>query len=230
MKLKKLLIITVLISTTAILYGCSSSKINETSSDESNSTQSEMISDSTNSNTSSSSKNSDDSDNSKTKANSENKKDTNSNTNSNKKSTNSSAPKNSKTVSNDNVTQKPNKSTNDLIFKSKLGFSMQFPDNWKGKYKIKEDDEGLAVYFKSKDPKTPENRGLLFVIKKKYDSEEAEMFDSVCEKKFITVGNTTYLVGGPTDVPLDSTTTDINDFVSMIQESQKVIHTMKSIN
>ncbi|MBW6411690.1 hypothetical protein [Clostridium weizhouense] len=190
MKLKKLLIITVLISTTAILYGCSSSKINETSSDESNSTQSEMISD----------------------------------------STNSSAPKNSKTVSNDNVTQKPNKSTNDLIFKSKLGFSMQFPDNWKGKYKIKEDDEGLAVYFKSKDPKTPENRGLLFVIKKKYDSEEAEMFDSVCEKKFITLGNTTYLVGGPTDVPLDSTTTDINDFVSMIQESQKVIHTMKSIN
>lgn len=130
------------------------------------------------------------------------------------------------------ITSKSNTSIDDtsLIFKSKLGFSMKFPSNWKDKYTIKEDDNSVSVYFKSTNPNTPPKSGLLFVIMKNNSSVNEDMYDSIDGKKYITINNITYLIGGPTDVSLNPENKDFNIFLSMNKERKKVIDTIKTLN
>jgi len=120
---------------------------------------------------------------------------------------------------------KDNKSAEDdsIIFKSKIGLSIKFPSNWKGRYTIKEDDNSIYVYFKSTDPKTRANTGLLFVIMKEFDEEDESMYDSIDGEKHFSVGNKTYFVGGPTDVSLNPENKDFDIFVAMSNERKKVI-------
>lgn len=171
MKAKPLLIITALISSASILYGCNNSKLSQPSSKETNPVKNEITS----------------------------------------------------------QTSKPIDNT-DLTFKSKLGFSMKFPSNWKDKYTIKEDDNSVSVYFKSTDPKTPPNSGLFFVIMKNNNSLNKDMYDSIDGNKYLTIGDTTYFMGGPTDVALDPENKDFKIFQSMNKERTKVIDTIKAVN
>lgn len=120
---------------------------------------------------------------------------------------------------------KDNKSAEDdsIIFKSKIGLSIKFPSNWKDRYTIKEDDNSIYVYFKSTDPKTRANTGLLLVIIKDFDEEDESMYDSIDGEKHFSVGNKTYFVGGPTDVSLNPENKDFDIFVAMSNERKKVI-------
>ncbi|MBM7870989.1 hypothetical protein JOC70_002483 [Clostridium pascui] len=171
MKVKLILLLTILISLACILYGCNNSKLSQPSSKENNTVKSEITSE----------------------------------------------------------TSKPIDAI-DLTFKSKLGFEMKFPSNWKDKYTIKENNDSVSVYFKSIDPKTPPNSGLLFVIMKNNDSLNKDMYDSIDGNKYLTIGNTTYFIGSPTDVALNPENTDFNTFLSMNKERKKVIDTIKSSN
>lgn len=171
MKIKPLLLLTILISSVSILYGCNNSKLSKTSSKENNPIKSE--------------------------------------------------------IALETSTQIDDM---DLTFKSKLGFSLKFPSNWKNKYTIKEDDNSVSVYFKSSDPNTPRGSGLFFVIMKNNDSLNEAMYDSIDGKKHLTIGNITYFLGGPTDVALSPENADFSTFLSMNKERKKVIDTIKSSN
>lgn len=118
--------------------------------------------------------------------------------------------------------------TNNLIYKSKLGFSITFPSSWKDKYIIKDDSNSMYVYFKSSDPNTPKNSGLFFVIMKNTPPDQ-DFYDSIGVEKHITVGNKSYFVGGPTDVNLSENNKDFNVFLSMNQDRKKILDTIKPL-
>ena len=193
MKAKKILILTILISSVCILFECSNSNSTETSSKENNTAKSET---------------------------------TEENNSAQSKSTEKADSAQNQT------TTKTNKLAEDssLTFKAKLGFSIKFPSNWKDRYIIKEDDNSMRVYFKSTDPNTPPNSGLLFLIMKKNDSSNEDMYDSIDGQKYIKVGNTTYFIGGPTDVGLSPDNKDFKIFTSMNKERKQVIDTIASLN
>lgn len=132
---------------------------------------------------------------------------------------------NAEADSDKDTTNEENKAAEDgsIIFNSKIGLSIKFPSNWKDRYTIKEDDNSIYVYFKSTDPKTRANTGLLFVIMKDFDSEDESMHDSIDGEKHFTLGNKTYFVGGPTDVSLNPENKDFDIFVAMSNERKKVI-------
>lgn len=144
------------------------------------------------------------------------KNQTNKETNSDKKETNTKT---------DNVAK-----NNSIIFKSKLGFSINFPSIWKDRYIIKEDNNSMVVNFKSTDPNPTLNTGLIFLIMKNTDSINEAFYDSIDGKKHINIGNTTYFIGGPTDIGLDPENKDFSIYKSMKQELGQVINTMTSLN
>lgn len=222
MKSKKILILALIITSTVALLGCSNSNSKEISSKESSLTENNT-SDKDSNSPETAKKEESKTNTDKTATASSDEKSTNSskNTNSNNNTANSSSRN-----TNSNNTKQEN--TTSLNYKSKLGFSLTFPSNWKKRYKIKEDDKSMYVYFKSTDPNTPDNLGLLFFIKKNYTQEDEDMSDSVLPngQRHITVGNTTYLVGGPTDVNLNEDNKDFQLFLSLHKECEKVINTI----
>ena len=65
---------------------------------------------------------------------------------------------------------------------------------------------------------------------KKNDSSNEDMYDSIDGQKYIKVGNTTYFIGGPTDVGLSPDNKDFKIFTSMNKERKQVIDTIASLN
>jgi DNA mismatch repair ATPase MutL len=223
MKSKKILILALLISSTVALLGCSNSNSKEISSKESSLTQNNT-SDKDN-NSPETPKNEENKANPDKTSASSDKKSTNTSKNTNSNSNNNAA---SSSSSNTNSDKNKQENATSLNYKSKLGFSITFPSDWKNRYKIKEDDNSMYVYFKSTDPNTPDNLGLLFFLKKNYTQEDENFSDSVLPngKRHITVGNTTYLVGGPTDVNLDENNKDFQIFISIKKECEQAINTI----
>lgn len=215
MKSKRILITIMLISSIFILYGCSNSNSKETFTKENTTAKSET----TVENNSTQNKLNEETDSTKSETKSEN---------------NSSKSKEKiETNSNKNeATQKSNKAAEDsnLLYKSKLGFSIKFPSSWKDRYIIKEEQNSMYVYFKATDKNIPQGSGLIFVIMKNNDSADERMYDSIESKTHITVGNITYFVGGPTDVGLDPENKEFNIYSSMKKESSKVLDTITSLN
>lgn len=214
MKVRKLVIFTMLVSALFSLYGCSNFNTNETASKENNVVKSDQSKSEIDSSTES-------------KTSEENtlpKSNTNETNSLNKGKANeqNNAPKNGTSQANKTVKE------NSLIYASKLGFSITFPYNWKNRYTIKEDDNSMSVYFKSTDINTPKNSGLFFVIMKNVPNDE-NLYDSINGKKHINIGNKTYFIGGPTDVGLDPENKDFSIFSSMKKELGKVIGTIKSL-
>ncbi|WP_160685845.1 hypothetical protein [Clostridium sp. C2-6-12] len=222
MKLKKILILSLLISTTVTLLGCSNSNSKEISSKESSLTENNT-SDKDNNSPETTKKEDNKANTDKTATTSSDEKSANSskNTNSNNNTASSSSI-------NNNSNNNKQENTTSLNYKSKLGFSITFPSDWKNRYKIKEDDKSMYVYFKSTDPNTPDNLGLLFFLKKNYTQEDENFSDSVLPngKRHITIGNTTYLVGGPTDVNLNEDNKDFQIFLSMKKEREQAINSI----
>jgi hypothetical protein len=111
----------------------------------------------------------------------------------------------------------------------KLGFSINFPDSWKGKYTVNESNEGIRVYFKPSSENTV-GSGFLFGVLKKSDNLDESTFDTVSSKvRYFTAKGITYVVGGPTDVNFDENDPEFNVFLKMSKESAKVVETLKGL-
>lgn len=138
-----------------------------------------------------------------------------------KKSKSSSSSKNSSS-------SKTSTASNSLQYNNKkLGISLTFPKTWKGKYTIKENKDGISVYFK---PKTPDNNiGLIFALKDKSSKDFPEgMFDTVCDRRYFkSKKGVTYVIGGPTDVNFSEDHPEFNDFLKLRSDIPKVIATLK---
>lgn len=204
MKSKKIIILTLIIASVAALYSCSNSNNKEISSAEESTIE-----------------NNDSNEN-------KNNKETDSTVTSTDKTKDSSSKKTTSSNQESRTKTDTPATTNNLIYKSKLGFSITFPSSWKDKYVIKDDSNSMYVYFKSSDPNTPKNSGLFFVIMKNTPSDQ-DFYDSIDTEKHITVGNKSYFVGGPTDVNLSENNKDFKLFLSMNQDRKKILDTIKPL-
>lgn len=116
----------------------------------------------------------------------------------------------------------------DEIYKNEvLGISFLIPENWSGKYYIKEDKEGLYVYFKSVEP-VSEGEGLIFAILKRTSSDDENVFDSVGEPRIFKAKGITYITGGPTDIAFPESHKEFDDFIKMKKEVTEVVKTIKT--
>ncbi|MEW9094067.1 MAG: hypothetical protein AB2417_03195 [Clostridiaceae bacterium] len=137
-----------------------------------------------------------------------------------------------KEVSNENET-KDYKSKTELTvepdeFKSdNFGFSFVFPESWKDKYRIVEDDTSITVYFKPKE-KVENNIGMLFTMIKKTEELDETMYDSIygCEK-YYEINGETYFLGGTTDLGFYENHPEINTFLNMKSEVSEILSTLK---
>lgn len=126
------------------------------------------------------------------------------------------------------IQNKPKVSSGELYKNDKLGFSINFPESWQGKYTIKEIDGGIGVYFK---PNKDENKGygLLFAIIKKGPDLDENHFDTVSKNiRYFNAKGITYVVGGPTDFNFDEKHPEVNVFMKMSREAGTVAETIKS--
>lgn len=137
-----------------------------------------------------------------------------------------------KEISNQNEAKDPKTEAEVIIesdeFKSRnLGFSLVFPESWKNKYKIVEDDTSITVYFKPKE-KVEDGMGMFFTIIKKTDDLDENMYDSIygCEK-YYEINGVTYFLGGTTDLGFYENHPEINTFLNMKSEVSEIIKTLK---
>ncbi|KAJ51912.1 hypothetical protein BD780_001719 [Clostridium tetanomorphum] len=117
---------------------------------------------------------------------------------------------------------------NKTDYKSKkFGFSLTFPESWKGKYRVEEKDNSLSVYFQPKE-KVGDGLGLFFTIIKKTKDLNEEFYDSIygCEK-YYKINGETYFLGGPTDVNFPETHAEFKTFLTMKKEIPQVMKTFK---
>lgn len=117
--------------------------------------------------------------------------------------------------------------TSGNIYKNeKLGFSITFPDSWKGKYTIEEKDNGIWVYFKPKVE--AQYKTVLFEVRKN-NTDLADQLDTVSYKmRYFKAKGITYIIGGPTDT-LDSDHPELQTYLQMNKEKGKVVETLKSL-
>lgn len=108
----------------------------------------------------------------------------------------------------------------------KFGLSMIFPESWKDKYIVEEDDSGITVYFKPGEKAKDEYSGQLFSIVKKTDDLPEWMYDTVGERYF-KKDDVTFLIGGPTDVSFPPEHPEFMTFSKMQQEIPEVLKTLK---
>ncbi|MBU5482696.1 hypothetical protein KQI86_00070 [Clostridium sp. MSJ-11] len=137
-----------------------------------------------------------------------------------------------KEVSNQNETKDYRSKTGVTVevdeFKSdNFGFSLVFPESWKDKYRIVEDDTSVKVYFKPKE-KVEDDIGMLFTIIKKTEELDETMYDSIygCEK-YYEINGITYFLGGTTDLGFYENHPEINTFLNMKSEISEILNTLK---
>lgn len=127
------------------------------------------------------------------------------------------------------VNNTPTVTSAELYKNDKLGFSINFPSSWKGKYTINESDAGIRVYFKPSGNNSV-GSGFLFGILKKSNNLDENTFDTVSSKiRYFTAKGITYVVGGPTDVNFDENDPEFNVFHKMSKESATVVETLKGL-
>lgn len=110
----------------------------------------------------------------------------------------------------------------------KLGFSINFPSNWKGNYRIQAKSNGITVYFKAKNKKSS-GQGMLFTIVKETKSLNEDALDTIPGKRYFKAKGITYVIGGPTDVNFSGVNSDNKTFSRMNSERSKVLKTLKTI-
>ncbi|MGH4123433.1 MAG: hypothetical protein ACREV6_10960 [Clostridium sp.] len=127
--------------------------------------------------------------------------------------------------------KKVNDNNKPEMFKSdKLGFSIVFPETWKDKYRIEENDMGITVYFKPKE-KIEDCYGKLFAFTNKNSVNFYEdSFDTVCDQRYFEAKGVTYVIGGPTDVNFPEDHSEFNTFLKMKGELKEALKTLKIID
>lgn len=124
-----------------------------------------------------------------------------------------------------NISNEPN------AFKSdKLGFSLTFPESWKDKYRIEENDMGITVYFKPQE-KVEDGQGRLFtLINKKSPNLHEDTLDTISDQRYFDAKGVTYVIGGPTDINFPEDHPEFNTFLKMGGERKEVLSTLKIID
>lgn len=107
----------------------------------------------------------------------------------------------------------------------KFGFSFTMPGSWNGKYTVKEQTDGVYVYFKPTGS-VPEGSGLLFCIVKKVPGADDPLY-SVGDQKNIVAKGITYVVDGPRDIGFPPENKEYNDYKKFIQGVPNVVKTIK---
>lgn len=134
------------------------------------------------------------------------------------------------TVTPTSTTSQTSKISNSTeLYKSKkLGLSITFPSNWNHKYIVKETENGLFVYFNSKE-KITDNQGLFFCILKKTKSLNESLYDSINGKKELIVNSTSYFLGGPTDIALPENNPEFKTFIKLKAQIPTIINSIEPI-
>ena len=110
-----------------------------------------------------------------------------------------------------------------------LGFSITFPASWKDKYTVKEADNGIYVFMKLQNSQST-SEGFLFAILKKGPDLNEDHFDRVgTDKRYFESKGITYVIGGPTDLPIDTEGPNFQSYIKMSKERPSVIKTLKAI-
>jgi hypothetical protein len=117
------------------------------------------------------------------------------------------------------------------MFKSdKFGFSLIFPETWKDKYRIEENDRGIIVYFKPQE-KVEAGYGRLFtLINKNSPNLHEDSLDTICDQRYFEAKGVTYVIGGPTDINFPENHAEFNVFLKMNGERKEVLNTLEIID
>lgn len=110
----------------------------------------------------------------------------------------------------------------------KLGFSFTIPNDWKGKYRIEEDNMHISVYFVPKQKTTDSGSGLLFTIinTKSKDFHEGSL-DTFPGKKYFEAKGATYFIGGTTDIGFNENHPEYSIYKKLRSEVPNIIKTIK---
>lgn len=124
----------------------------------------------------------------------------------------------------------PQQNLNDIKFlepytNKELGFSISFPDFWKDKYIIKEEEEGIYVYYKSAQEILP-GEGLLFEIIRLTPSSE-EFLDFIGNKRYFSAKGVTYVIGGTTGLSYPPDYSDFSSFKQLSESRAIALSTLK---
>lgn len=110
----------------------------------------------------------------------------------------------------------------------KLGFSLTFPESWRGKYMVEENDMGIRVYFEPKEKVKEEGVGFLFgIINKSSKDLHEDTFDTVCNKRYFETKDATYVIGGPTDIGFPDNNKEYTTYKKLRLEIPDIIKTLK---
>ncbi|MNP10186.1 hypothetical protein D3C76_1023260 [compost metagenome] len=110
-----------------------------------------------------------------------------------------------------------------------FGFSLTFPVSWKDKYTVKEADNGIYVFMKLQNSQYT-GEGYLFAILKKGADLNEDHFDRVgTDNRYFESKGITYVIGGPTDLPIDTEGPNFQSYIKMSKERPSVIKTLKAI-
>lgn len=159
------------------------------------------------------------------------------NTSSEKKNNYNSPSTKTKEKSKENTSKKNNEepkthSTNksEQYNSKSLGFTIDFPESWKGHYEVLEEADSLRVSFKpSKKPLTHKGEGILFMILKKTPDLNEAAYDTVGSVKHFEAKGTTYLIGGPLDFSMEENHPEVKKYMEMMKERPNVLKTIKTI-
>jgi tetratricopeptide (TPR) repeat protein len=123
----------------------------------------------------------------------------------------------------------PKVTSENIYINEKLGFSITFPDSWKGKYTIEEKDNGIRVCYKPKTNIQDQGSGFLFTVLKN-TPELSDHLDTVSDKmRYFKAKGVTYIIGGPTDMPFDSNHPEFQTYLKMTREKAQVVETLKGL-
>jgi hypothetical protein len=120
--------------------------------------------------------------------------------------------------------------SNGEVYKNdKLGFTITFPDSWKGMYRVEESDEGITVFFLPKQEAEYGDGSLFCIIKQESNSDAEEFLDNIGEQRYFKAKGINYIIGGPTDVDFPPEHPEFNTFMKMSEEKDEVLKTLKPI-
>ncbi|MDP4092786.1 MAG: hypothetical protein Q8920_05425 [Bacillota bacterium] len=118
-----------------------------------------------------------------------------------------------------------------LIYHSgKFGFSLTFPESWRGKYVVKEDEESVQVYQKITYDSSNGEMGRLFSIaeftKDEWNKNGDEISSISEDLGNVTNGDKVYYFGGPSDVQFDSNNKQAaEEYKNMHNDIQAIVKT-----
>lgn len=125
------------------------------------------------------------------------------------------------------VNEEREEQENGIMYKSeRMGISFIIPNNWIGKYRIDEVEDGLWVHFTLMDS-VNEGDGFLFAILKAASVIDVDTFDGVGVPRTFQAGDVTYITGGPTGITVSEGAKEFNTYCNMQSEIKDIIRSIR---